>query len=80
MRLSDFELLLRSEPVRLALKPRQPVTSLPHNHSTREGLLYPIMVVSRQGNIFFVNDAAQRLLAEGLDLRLESHVRNDPDM
>ena len=78
--LGDFGLLVGSEPVQGAWKTPEPATPLPHSHSTFEGLLYPIVIINRQGNICFMNGTAQRVLAEGLDLRLATHVRHHPDM
>ena len=40
-----------------------------------DGLLYPIVILDRHGNICFMNGAARRLLPEGLDLRLAAYVR-----
>ena len=47
---------------------------------TLEGLLYPVVILDRHGNICFMNGAARRLLPEGLDLRLAAYVRSKPDM
>ena len=52
----------------------------PRSEEILEGLLYPIVIVNRQGNICFTNGSARRLLAEGLDQRLVSHVRSNPDI
>ena len=78
--LTDFESLVRSEPVQAARKTPQPAASLTHSHSTLEGLLYPIVIVNRQGNICFMNGAARHLLAEGLHRRLASHICSNPEM
>ncbi len=50
------------------------------SEETLERLLYPIVIVNRQGNICFMNGAARHLLPEGLDRRLVSHVRSSPDI
>jgi hypothetical protein len=50
------------------------------SEETLERLLYPIVIVNRQGNICFKNGTARHLLPEGLDRRLVSHVRSNPDI
>jgi hypothetical protein len=48
------------------------------SEETLKRLLYPVVIVNRQGNICFKNGAAGRLLSEGLDRRLISHIRSTP--
>ena len=79
-RLSDFESLNRSEPAQAAEQAPLLSASLTPSNSALEGLLYPIVIVNHQGDICFMNDAARRLLAEGLDRRLAAHVSNHPQI
>ncbi len=51
----------------------------PRSEVTLEELLYPIVILNRQGDISFMNGAARRLLPEGLDLRLATHIRKNPE-
>ena len=44
-----------------------------------EGLFTPILILTRQGSIRFMNGAARRLLAEGIDQRLVSYICKNPD-
>jgi hypothetical protein len=76
----DFALRVRFDPVPAARKTPQPAGSLTHNHSTLEGMLYPIVILNQQGSIRFMNAEARRLLAEGLDQRLAAHIRSHPEM
>ena len=79
-RLSDFALMVRSELAPAAVKMPQPAASPVQDQSALEGLLYPIVIIKRQACICFMNGAARRLLAEGLDRRLAAHIHDNPDM
>ena len=79
-RLDDIQSLVQSERGQANAKTPKPGASQAENHSTLDVLLYPVVIINRRGEICYTNDAARRLLGEGLDRRLVAHVTNNPDM
>ena len=77
---SDVALQVRSELVPAPVKMPQPAAAPVQDQSALEGLLYPVVIIKRQACICFMNDAARRLLVEGLDRQLAAHVHDNPDM
>ena len=74
-RLSDSALPSQLELMSPTVLMAQPSDSPVEDESALEGLLYPIVIIKREGDICFMNGAARRLLSEGLDLRLAAFVR-----
>ena len=81
MRRSDLALPGWSEPIPApAEMPEMPAVSAVQDQSALEALLYPVVIIKQRSSICFMNDAARRLLTEGLDRRLAAHIHDNPDM